>query len=81
MSVRIEMYKVAGRTFLDHFFEKSFDQFIDCCGECWSCYQRNTILNEFEKKGFKTFNSAVDCWKFIDELNRFEIILPVEAED
>lgn len=81
MSVRVEMYKIVGRNFLVRFFEKSFDQFKDCCGVCWCCVRRNAILNEFENKGFKTFNSEVECWKLVDELNRFEIIRFIEAKD
>lgn len=81
MSVRVEMYKIVGRNFLVRFFEKSFDQFKDCWGVCWCCVRRNAILNEFENKGFKTFNSEVECWKLVDELNRFEIIRFIEAKD
>lgn len=81
MSVSVEMYKIVGRNFLVRFFKKSFDLFKDCCGLCWCCVRRNSILNEFENKGFKTFNSEVKCWKLVDELNRFEIFLCIEAKD
>ena len=74
MSLRVKSYKIVRRKFFDHFFLKSFDQFKDCCGECWCCVWRNAILNEFEKKGFNTFNSEVEGWKRVAELNKFEII-------
>ena len=74
MSLRVKSYKIVRRKFFDRFFLKSFDQFKDCCGEYWCCVWRNAILNEFEKKGFNTFNSEVEGWKLVDELSKFEII-------
>ena len=38
-------------------------------------------MNEFENKGFKTFNSEVKCWKLVDQFNKFEIIPYIEAKD
>ena len=35
--------------------------------------EKKTILDEFEKKGFNSFNSSVKSWKLIGNLNKFEI--------
>ena len=58
-------------------------QFENCCGVRWCCFKRKAILDEFEKKGFKAFNSSVKGWKLINNLNIFEIfpLDPVETID
>ena len=48
-------------------------QFENCCGECWCCFKRKSVLDGFEKKGFNSFNSKVKSWKLMNDLNRFEI--------
>ena len=35
--------------------------------------EKKTILDEFETKGFNSFNSSVKSWKLIGNLNKFEI--------
>ena len=35
--------------------------------------EKKTILDEFKKKGFNSFNSSVKSWKLIGNLNKFEI--------
>ena len=35
--------------------------------------EKKTILDEFEKKAFNSFNSSVKSWKLIGNLNKFEI--------
>ena len=35
--------------------------------------EKKTIFDEFEKKGFNSFNSSVKSWKLIGNLNKFEI--------
>ena len=35
--------------------------------------EKKTILDEFEKKGFNSFNSSVKSWILIGNLNKFEI--------
>ena len=35
--------------------------------------EKKTILDDFEKKGFNSFNSSVKSWKLIGNLNKFEI--------
>ena len=35
--------------------------------------EKKTILDEFEKKDFNSFNSSVKSWKLIGNLNKFEI--------
>ena len=44
---------------------------------------KKSILDEFEKKGFNSFNSKVKGWKLMDNLNKFEIfpLDPVETVD
>ena len=44
---------------------------------------KKLILDEFEKKGFNSFNSKVKGWKLMDNLNKFEIfpLDPVETFD
>ena len=79
MSVRVEMYKIVSRNILVRSFEKRFNQFEDCCRICCCCVRGDAILNEFGNKGFKTFNSKVECWKLVDNLNRFEIFPFIEA--
>ena len=44
-------------------------------------FEKKTILDEFEKKGFDTFNSHVNCWKFYYFLNHFEILPCIETVD
>ena len=36
-------------------------------------YIKKQFWNEFEKKGFNSFNSSVKGWKLMDSLNKFEI--------
>ena len=36
-------------------------------------YKKKQFWNEFEKKGFNSFNSSVKGWKLMDNLNKFEI--------
>ena len=36
-------------------------------------FLKKSILDEFEKKGFNSFNSNVKGWKLMDNLNKFEI--------
>ena len=73
------MYMIVGRNWLRNHYTNSFEQFHSCCGVCWCCKRRESILNEFEKKGFETFNSHVNCWKMYNFLNSFEILPCVEA--
>ena len=80
MSVKIEMYRLSGRTFLEEYFSKSFDMFEYCCGVCWCCIKRKRILFEFEKKEFNSFDKSVECWKIVDDLNSFDIF-PVDPLD
>lgn len=75
MSVRIEMYRVAGRKFLKEYL-KSFEMFHYCSGAslCWRCIKKKRILDEFEKKRFNSFNKSVDCWSVIEcDLYDFEM--------
>ena len=45
--------------------------------------EKKSILDEFEKKGFNSFNSGVKCWKLMGNLNKFEIfpLDPLETID
>ena len=46
-------------------------------------FLKKSILDEFEKKGFNSFNSKVKGWKLMNNLNTFEIfpLDPVETVD
>ena len=50
MSVKIEMFMIVGRKYLDEYYSSSFKQFEICCGVCWCCFLKKSILDEFEKK-------------------------------
>lgn len=41
---------------------------------------KRMIRKEFEEKGFETFNSGVECWKVVDNLNCFHIT-PLDKVD
>ena len=73
------MFQLVGREWLNYYL-KSFEQFHNCCSFCWCCVRMKTILDKFEKKGFDTFNSHVNCWKFYF-LNHFEILPCTESVD
>ena len=59
--IRFEMYKIVGRSFLKNTYLSSFIQFESCCGICWCCKRLKKILEQFDRKGFDTFNSHVQC--------------------
>ena len=73
MSIKIEMYMIVGRNYLEEYYNSSFRMFENCCGVCWCYIKKNQFWNEFEKKGFHSFNSSVKGWKLMDNLNKFEI--------
>ena len=56
MSITIEIFQLIGRDWLKNLYRKSFQQFYDCCGVCWCCVGMRAILDEFQKRGFDTFN-------------------------
>ena len=66
MSINIDMYRIASRDLLKNQYISSSYQLQICCGVCWCCKKSRLILTEFDKKGFTTFNSKVDCWKVCD---------------
>ena len=74
MSCNLEMFMIVSRKYLEEYFNSSFMQFENCCGVCWCCFKRKSILDEFEKKGFKTFNSLVKGWKLINNLINLKFI-------
>ena len=69
--IRIEIYKIVGRSFLKNEYLSSFIQFESCCGVCWCCRRLKKILDEIERKGFNTFNSHIQCWKIYECINNF----------
>ena len=69
--IRIEMYKIAGRSFLKNSYLSSVIQFESCCGVCWCCRRLKKNLDEFERKGFNTFNSHIQCWLTILKLCQY----------
>ena len=66
MSLTIDIYMLVGRDWLKNHYTKSFEEFNSCCSVCWCCVRRKSMLDEFEKKGFGTFNSHIICWKVYD---------------
>ena len=74
MSCNLEMFMIVSRKYLEEYFNSSFMQFENCCGVCWCCFKRKSVLDEFEKKGFKTFNSSVKGWKLINNLINLKFI-------
>ena len=70
--IHLIMYRTAARSYLQNDYLSSFIQFESCCF-CW-CWKRHIqILDQFEKKGFNTFNSHINCWKIYQNLSKFEI--------
>ena len=74
MASNVEMFMIVGKKYLEEYFNSSFMQFENCCGVCWCCFKRKSILDEFKKKGFKTFNSSVKGWKLINNLINLKFI-------
>ena len=83
MSITVEMHVIVGRKYLEEYYTGSFKIFENCCGVCWNCIRKKSILDEFEKKGFNSFNSGVKRWKLMENLNKFEIfpLDPLETID
>ena len=77
MSISYQFYKPAGRKYLHKTLYCSFDGFEDCCTKCWCCLSKKVIRKKFEKKGFETFISHVECWKLVDSVNHF-VIEPID---
>ena len=80
MSIIYQFYKLAGRKYLHKTLYCSFDGFEDCCKNCWCRLRKKVIRKEFEKKGFETFNSHVECWKLVDSVNHF-VIEPLDESE
>ena len=78
--IRIEIYKIVGRSFLKNEYLSSFIQFESCCGVCWCCRRLKKILDEIERKGFNTLNSHIQCWKIYECVNNFKI-MPIFEND
>lgn len=62
----MEIYRLAGRSYLQNRFISCADQINICCGLCSSCKKNKSIIEEIEKKGFMSFNSDVKYWKIYD---------------
>ena len=71
--IHLTIYKIVGRSYLKNDYLSSSIHFENCCGICWCCKQLKQILDEFEKKGFNTFNSHVECWKVYRDVNFLKI--------
>ena len=78
ISISVDMFMLVGKNWLKNYYG-SFEQFNSSV--CWCCLRKKLILDEFEKKGFYTFNSHMNCWKVYDFLNCFEILPCVETTD
>ena len=42
MSTMMTMFMIVGRKYLEEYFNSSFKQFENCCGECWCCFFKKT---------------------------------------
>ena len=71
--IHLTIYKIVGRSYLKNDYLSSFIQFENCCAISWCCKRLEQILDEFEKKGFNTFNLHVECWKVYQDVNFFKI--------
>ena len=80
MSIKIEMYMIVGRKYLEEYYNSSIKQFENCCGVCWCCIGQKSVLGEFEKKGFNSFNSAIRGWKLMENLNRLKFFLLIHLK-
>ena len=65
------MFQLVGSEWLKNYYLKSLNNFIIAVV---------FVGVAFEKKGFDTFNSHVNCWKFYF-LNHFEILPCIETVD
>ena len=62
MSIKIEMYMLVGRKYLEEYYNSSFKQFENCCGVCWCCIRKKQKKILAKKNG--------NC---VIETNRFKI--------
>lgn len=69
--------RIARRKYLEELLESVETLFEKCCAICDSeqfhdlcdaCIKRKNILNEFNKKGFRTFNKDKKGWKIYKNL-------------
>ena len=49
MSISVDMFMLVEKNWLKNYYNRSFEQFNSCCGVCWCCLRKNSILDEFEK--------------------------------
>ena len=71
MSLKIESYKLVGRTYLTILL----DQFNEdcCCSNCTFCVRGKLIQAEIFKNGYQTFNKLIKCWKIREHANSLSV--------
>ena len=71
MSLRIESYKLVGRTYLLCLLDQTNE---NChCTNCTYCIRGNLIRAEPLRNGFQTFNKEVKCWEINEDANSLSV--------
>ena len=71
MSLKIESYKLVGRTYLGCLLDQTNENC--CCSNCTFCVRGKLIQAELFKNGYQTFNKDVKCWKISEYANSLSI--------
>ena len=81
MSTMMTMLMIVGRKYLEEYFNIVLNSLKIVVVNVGVVFLKKSILDEFEKKGFNSFNSKVKGWKLMANLNKFEIFTldPVET--
>ena len=71
MSLRIESYKLVGRTYPLRLLDQTNE---NChCSNCTYCIRGNLIRDELFRNSFQTFNKEVKCWKINEDPNGLSV--------
>ena len=71
MSLKIESYKLVGRTYLGRLLDQTNE---NCrCSNCTFCVRGKLIQAELFKNGYKTFNKHIKCWKISDHADSLSV--------
>ena len=75
------MFMIVGRKYLEEYFNIVLNSLKIVVVNVGVVFLKKSILDEFEKNGFNSFNSKVKGWKLMANLNKFEIFTldPVET--
>ena len=67
MSLKIENYKLVGRTFVQHLLDQTNED--RRCSNCTYCVRGKLVQAELFKNGYQTFNKHIKCWKISEYAN------------